>query len=91
MDIASLAGIILGMVLVVYGIINSGGVSAFGTFIDAASVIITIGGSITSTLGCFKMKDFVNGLKSISLPFKDKTSDPAEIIKTIIELSNVGR
>ena len=89
MDIASLAGIILGMVLVVYGIINSGGVSAFGTFIDAASVIITIGGSITSTLGCFKMKDFVNGLKSISL--KDKTSDPAEIIKTIIELSNVGR
>ena len=91
MDIASLAGIVLGMVLVVYGIINSGGISAFGTFIDFASVIITIGGSITSTLGSFKLKDFLTGLKSISLPFKDNTADPAEIIKTIIDLSNVGR
>ena len=79
------------MVLVVYGIINSGGISAFGTFIDFASVIITIGGSITSTLGSFKLKDFLTGLKSISLPFKDNTKDPAEIIKTIIDLSNVGR
>ena len=91
MDIASLAGIVLGMVLVVYGIINSGGVSAFGTFIDYASVIITIGGSITSTLGGFKLKDFLTGLKSISLPFKDNTPDPSGIIKTVIDLSNVGR
>ena len=33
MDIASLVGMLLGMGMVVYGIIDSGGASAFGTFI----------------------------------------------------------
>lgn len=91
MDIASLVGIIVGFVMVVYGIIDSGGMQAFGTFLNKPSAIITFGGSLASTLGCFKLKDFINGLKSIALPFKDKTSDPAVTIKTIIELSNIGR
>lgn len=91
MDIASLGGIILGIVMVVFGIISSGGVGAFGNFVDPPSIIITIGGSLSSTLGSFKLADFLNGLKSISLPFKDKTKDPSETIKQIIELSNIGR
>lgn len=91
MDIASLASIVLGVVVVVFGIISSGGVSAFGTFLDTPSIIITIGGSLFSSLGSFKLKDFLTGLKSISMPFKESTSDPAEVIKTIIDLSNVGR
>ncbi len=91
MDIASLASIVLGVVVVVFGIISSGGVSAFGTFVDVPSLIITIGGSIFSSMGNFKLKDFINGMKSISMPFKDNTSDPAEVIKTIIDLSNVAR
>lgn len=91
MDIASLGGIILGIVMVVFGIISSGGVSAFGNFVDPPSIIITIGGSLSSTLGSYKLADFLNGLKSISLPFKDKTKDPSETIKQIIDLSNIGR
>lgn len=91
MDIASLASIVLGVVLVVFGIFTSGGLAAFIHFADFPSVIITLGGSVASTLGCFKLKDFITGFKSIALPFKDNTSDPAEIIKTIIDLSNIGR
>lgn len=91
MDIASLAGILLGVFMVVFGIYSSGGLGAFDTFMDFPSVVITIGGSLSSTLGCFKLKDFITGLKSISLPFKASTSDPADIIKSIIDLSNVGR
>lgn len=91
MDIASLASIVLGAVLVVFGIFSSGGAAAFIHFADFPSVIITIGGSVASTLGCFKLKDFITGFKSIALPFKDNASDPAEIIKTIIDLSNIGR
>ena len=51
MDIASLVGMLLGMGMVVYGIIDSGGTSAFGTFIDVASVAITFGGSLSSISG----------------------------------------
>ena len=84
MDIASLVGMLLGMGMVVYGIIDSGGTSAFGTFIDVASVAITFGGSLSSTLGSFKLADFINGFKSISLAFKETSTNPSEIIKSII-------
>lgn len=91
MDIASLAGIILGVAMVIFGIFSSGGIAAFGNFIDPASILITIGGSISSVLTAHKLPDFINGFKGISLPFQDKVVDPAQVIRQIIELSNVGR
>lgn len=91
MDIASLAGIIIGVAMVIFGIFSSGGIAAFGNFIDPASILITIGGSISSVLTAHKLQDFINGFKGISLPFQDKVVDPAQVIKQIIELSNVGR
>jgi len=95
MDIASLAGIIIGLAMVLFGILSSSnwdiGVIV-DSFVDFPSILITLGGSISSTLGCFKLPDFINGLKSITLPFKgSKIMDPADIIKTVIDLSNVGR
>lgn len=93
MDIASLGGILFGLAMVLFGIINSGGgIDALvNNFIDPPSVAITIGGSLAATLGCYKLPDFINGLKAITLIFKDKKSDPSEIIKSIIDLANVGR
>lgn len=91
MDVASLGGLVIGVVMVIVGIVTSGGVSAFRNFVDVPSIFITIGGSLSSTLSSNKLSDFLNGLKSISLPFKGTTTDPAEIIKSIIDLSNVGR
>lgn len=91
MDLASLLGIIIGIVMVFFGIFTSGGIAAFGNFIDIPSVFITIGGSIASVMTMHKMPDFVNGFKSISLPFQDKVMDPGQVIRQIIELSNIGR
>lgn len=91
MDIASLAGIILGVVMLVYGIIDGGGAQAFTYFVDLPSVVITIGGSISGTLASHSIADFVNGLKAFSLVFKTHTMDPAEVIKTIINLANISR
>lgn len=91
LDIATLIGFILGLAMLVYGIISNGGTIAFKYFIDVASVVITIGGSISGTLACNKLPDFINGLKSIKFAFKDPALEPADTIKSIIELSNVGR
>ena len=92
MDIASLGGILFGLAMVVFGILNSGGsIDAFWNFIDIPSVAITIGGSIGSTLACYKLPAFLNGLKAFTLIFKEKKYDPSEIIKSIIDLANVGR
>ena len=92
MDIASLAGLALGVVMVVFGIISSGGAAALGNFVDVPSVIITIGGSLSSTLASNKMPDFINGLKSITVSIKEPAqSDPTEVIKNIIDMSNIAR
>ena len=93
MDIASLLSIIGGIAMVIFGVLssNSFDITAMQMYIDPASIVITFGGSICSTIGCFKLADGINGFKSISLPFKDKTYDPSQTIRTIIDMSNVGR
>ena len=91
MDIATLGGLIIGVAMVILGIMSSGGVNTLGNFVDWASVFITIGGSMSSVLTAHKMSDFLSGLKSAALPFKNKVMDPEVTIKSIIDLSNVGR
>jgi len=92
MDIASLGGLVLGVVMVLFGIISSGGVSALGNFVDIPSVIITIGGSLSSTLASNKMPDFMSGLKGLSLSLKEPSvGDAQSTISNIINLSNISR
>ncbi len=92
MDIASLLGIILGAALFVFGVITGGtGPESLLNFWDPASVIITIGGSIAGTLASHTMPDFINGLKSITLTFQTPKADVSEVIKHIIDLSNIAR
>ncbi len=89
MDIASLLGLVLGMVMVVFGIISNG--ASIPGYIDRASVIITIGGSIAGVLGSHKLKDFIGGFKSIALAFKEEAMDAGAVISNIINLANVAR
>ena len=58
-------------------------------YYDLPSVIITIGGSIAGVLASNKLKDFIIGLKSLSLAFKEKVIDPGAVISNLIDLSNV--
>ena len=69
MDIASIAGIILGVVMFVFGVISGNG-NLVRDFIDGPSIVITVGGSLASTLAAHKLADFINGLKSILLTFQ---------------------
>ncbi|MCR5468438.1 MAG: motility protein A [Lachnospiraceae bacterium] len=89
MDIASLAGLLLGAFMLVFGIVSNGANPA--SYIDVASVIITVGGSVAGTLACNKLNDFISGLKSFALQFKGDAFDPTAIIGNIINLSNVAR
>lgn len=91
MDIASIVGMLLGVVMFVFGVLSNGGVASLHSMWDTASFIITIGGSIAGTLASFKLADFINGVKSIKLIFKDEVQDPAVVINQIISLSNTAR
>ena len=92
MDLATLVGIVLGLVMVVFGIISSADISAITkSFLDLPSFIITFGGSLSSLVTSYTLKDSINSLKSVGTAFKDPKLDPAETISKIIELSNVAR
>ena len=92
MDIASLVGIVLGAAMVVFGIVTGKlGFAALGNFVDVPSIIITIGGSVSGILSANTLADFLNGFKSFKLVFKAVNNDASEVIKNIINLSNVAR
>ncbi len=91
-DIASLVGIVLCFVLIVISIIiGDGSASAVFNFLDAPSALITFGGSFLCILASYQMQDYIAGLKSISLIFKVPQINTPDVIRKIIELSNVAR
>ena len=92
MDISTLIGIIGGIGLIIFGILwGQPSAAVLLNFVDLPSLFITVGGTFSSTLTSYKLKDFLNGLKSISIIFKSPEIDNVSVINRIIELSNVAR
>ncbi len=92
MDLATIIGLILCLGLMILGIVTGDdGMAALGNFIDGKSALITFGGAFGAALVSTKLKDFVNGIKGIKLAIKQTRNDQTEMIKKIIELSNVAR
>ncbi|MDE5930884.1 MAG: motility protein A [Lachnospiraceae bacterium] len=95
MDLASILGLVICFVLVVFGIVfdKTAGVNfgAIFNFLDVPSALITFGGSFCCILASNTMSSYVGGLKSIALIFKSSEMNVPEIIQKIIDLSNVAR
>ena len=87
MDISTLIGIIGGIGLIIFGILwGQPSAAVLLNFVDIPSLFITVGGTFSSTLTSYKLKDFLNGLKSISIIFKSPEIDNVSVINRIMEL-----
>ncbi|MCI9071851.1 MAG: motility protein A [Lachnospiraceae bacterium] len=75
--------------MLVYGIISNH--ADVMTYLNFPSAIITFGGAIFATMLSYSMQDFLNSMKSIRLVFKTSKMNTSEMIKSIIDLSNVAR
>lgn len=91
MDLASIIGIVAGVVLIIFGIVGKDGFGAMNGFLDSSSAIITFGGAFTSVLTSYSLKDYINNLKGFTMIFKASSLDVTGMIQKIIELSNVAR
>ena len=92
MDLATILGLVIGMVLVIISIcLGDAGIASLKGFLDAPSVLITLGGSFCAVLASNSLSEFIDGLKSIKLVFKVYAEDTGEMIRRIIDLSNVAR
>jgi chemotaxis protein MotA len=76
----------------IFGMVNGKGFGVItGSFLDAASALITYGGALGAMLAASTMKDFVSGLKSFTLILKTPKNNELDTIKSIIDLSNLAR
>lgn len=92
MDIATVLGMVLGVIIVGFGIATGpDGFASFANFWDLPSILITMGGSFTVMITSYTFPTIKNGLTGLSLAIKGVKFDEAQIIRDIINLSNVAR
>lgn len=88
MDIATIFGLILGTVCILYGILANGEITSF---IDAGSIAVTVGGGLASTIISFPLSDTIKAFKALPLAFKPYKADPFQTIQLLVELSQKAR
>ncbi len=92
MDLATIIGMVVCFIMVIYGIASGdGGFALIKNFIDMQSALITIGGAVCCVLAQYSIPDFLGSIKAAKKAFKMPKNDDAGTIKTIIDLSNVAR
>jgi len=88
MDITTVVGLTVGMVLVLSSILMGGGA---GIFFNVPSLLITVGGALAATTIAFPLADVMRVMKIVSKTFFIKAPDPNETIKNIAKFATVAR
>lgn len=91
MDIATIAGIAIGLGLCALGIIISAGIGGFVSFINLPSVLITYGGTFASLMVNYPLNRVVNFFKVFNKAIKETYEDPQEIINTFTDFAKRAR
>ena len=88
MDLATLIGLVA-VILVIVGAIVVGGDIA--VFINPASIIIVIGGTLAATIIRVSLKQFMGSFKVGLKAVLHKATTPEQLIQEAVELANVAR
>ena len=95
MDLATLVGLVMCFVLVIFGIVFDGKNVIFANltaFLDAPSAIITFGGAICCVLiMCSSFADLGKKFGGFKIALKTEESNILEAIENLIKLSNIAR
>lgn len=88
MDIATIAGVILGLVLIFVSIMLGG---SLGAYIDIPSVVMVIGGGIASTVASFSVAHLLKFPKVFAQALKSNATDPRSLIRDMVRFAEVAR
>jgi len=89
MDIATVLGVVIAIGLILSSIILGGG--TFGAFLDPASVMVVLGGSIASAMISFPMKNFLNVFTILMKVFFYNLDSIPGLIEEIVSLAETAR
>lgn len=88
MDLATVVGIVVGVFLILFAILQSGHLMSF---VDMGSIMIVLGGTFGSTLINFPLSDVLSVIGVIKKAFLNKPADPTSSIKMLVEFAEVAR
>jgi chemotaxis protein MotA len=88
MNISTIASLILGFACIIISIVTSGYLS---DYFDPASILITIGGTICSTVASYSLTRIKSLFKALKVAFSENKIDYDKDIDTIVEIANVAR
>lgn len=88
MDLATIIGIIVGLVFVIAGILVDGDLTSY---LNLPSILIVLGGTISATFVAYPLARVLEAIKIVSKAFSKSTVQPGEIIGNIIGLANTAR
>ncbi len=88
MDIATIVGTLVCVALIVIAILTK---TDFATFVDPASLLLVLGGSIAATLMCFPLGVMTKLFNVIKKVIFNKPSDTVEHVSTLVRLAEVAR
>ncbi|MEO1498045.1 MAG: motility protein A [Planctomycetota bacterium] len=89
MDIATVAGVVIAIALILVSIVLGGG--SFIAFFDAASMMVVIGGAIAATLISFPLPSFLSVFGVAMKVLFWKVDAIPELIKQIVSLAETAR
>ncbi|MGI5860254.1 MAG: motility protein A, partial [Tepidanaerobacteraceae bacterium] len=88
MDLATIIGIISGIVLFIWAIYMGGTLKAF---IDLPSALIVLGGTMAATFVNYPFSKLSGVTKMLKIVFTEKPIEAGDVIRTIISLAETAR
>lgn len=88
MDLSTVIGLIAGIVLILWGIMDAGELSWFWSL---SSLLIVFGGTIAATFIAFPLRKVLSTLKVVKKAFSNNTYEVGMIINKVVNLANVAR
>jgi chemotaxis protein MotA len=88
MDIATIVGIVAGVILV-FSAIAAGG--NFVMFVHVPSMLIVFGGTIAATLINFPLGEVLGVIKTVKNAFLHKAVPPTKVIQTVVAFATTAR
>ena len=88
MDIATIVGILFGLVVIIGAIVSGGGA---GIFFDAPSLAITMGGMLCATMIHFSLPQFLGIFSIVKKTIVTKIPSSSELIQRMVNYAAINR
>ncbi|MCI9598007.1 MAG: motility protein A [Firmicutes bacterium] len=88
MDITTIVGVIVGFGLIVSSILKDGSIM---NFVDPASLLIVIGGTLAAVFASFPLSTLKNMGKHFKIITQGKSFQPEPLIESLVEMAQLAR